>query len=65
MDNKNKGKKDNKHNYGEISRICKLRKATTPLPVEKALKPQPITKEDEQRVAKKLESFVNSRGYKN
>ena len=66
MDNKNKGKgkKDNKHNYGEIARICRLRKATTPIPVSKVLKPEPITKEDEVRVAKKFKEWVISRGYK-
>ena len=59
-----KSKKDNTHNYGEIARVCKLRYSTTPLKVEKVLKPQPITKEDEQRVAKKLKNLVKTNGYR-
>lgn len=46
--------KNNKHNYGTIAKACGLRYSTTPPPVEQALKPQPITKEDEERVVKKL-----------
>ena len=59
-----KTSRNNKHNYGDIARVCGLKHSTTPLKVEKALKPQPITNEEEQRVAKKLNKIAKSRGYK-
>ena len=61
---KGKGKKDNKHNYGEIARICKLRRATTSPPIEKVLKPKTIRSEDEKRVTEKFKNFVKSKGYR-
>ena len=51
---KKKGKRDNSHNYSEIARMMGLKHRTSDPVVGKILKPKPITKEDEERVAKKL-----------
>ena len=61
--------KCNKHNYAEIARMCGLRYKTSDPVVGKILKPKPITKEDEERVAKKLAEYRKPKrlykGYKN
>ena len=50
---KKKGK-DNTHNYSEIARVMRLKHRSSDPVVGKVLKPKPITKEDEERVALKL-----------